>query len=78
MLRVSRTLGFVDNISYPGSEGLRYPDKIDFSKGNLHPMDLKNGVADSLIEILEPAREHFSKGNPKKMLEELNNLMIYK
>ena len=47
----------------------------DFSKGKLHPMDLKNAIADSLIDILKPARKHFSKGSPKKMLEELENLM---
>jgi len=38
-------------------------------------MDLKNSVADSLIEILAPARKHFSKGAPKKMLEELEKLL---
>ncbi|MDD5012130.1 MAG: tyrosine--tRNA ligase [Candidatus Nanoarchaeia archaeon] len=47
----------------------------DFANGKLHPMDLKNAVADSLIEILEPAREHFSKGAPKKMLDELDKLL---
>ena len=73
-LQIKRSAKFGGNVTYDSIEKL----KIDFSKGNLHPMDLKNGVADSLIEILEPAREHFSKGNPKKMLEELNNLMIYK
>jgi tyrosyl-tRNA synthetase len=30
-----------------------------YSKGKLHPLDLKNGVAEALIEILKPAREHF-------------------
>ncbi len=47
----------------------------DFASGKLHPTDLKNSVADSLIEILEPARNHFSKGAPKKALDELNNLL---
>jgi tyrosyl-tRNA synthetase len=50
--------------------------KKDFSQGELHPVDLKNAVAESLIEILKPARDHFSKGKPKKMLEELDKLLI--
>jgi len=48
----------------------------DFKEGKLHPVDLKNGVAEILIKILEPARKHFSKGKPKEMLEELEKLMI--
>jgi tyrosyl-tRNA synthetase len=47
----------------------------DFANGKLHPMDLKNAVTDSLIEILEPARDHFSKSAPKKMLDELDKLL---
>ncbi|GAH76213.1 unnamed protein product, partial [marine sediment metagenome] len=49
--------------------------KRDFSKGDLHPADLKEAVIESLIEILKPARKHFSKGKPKKMLDDLKNLM---
>ncbi len=29
-----------------------------YSEGKLHPMDLKNGVADAIAEILAPAREY--------------------
>ncbi|MEM3543475.1 MAG: tyrosine--tRNA ligase, partial [Candidatus Micrarchaeia archaeon] len=32
-----------------------------YSEGKLHPMDLKNSVAENLIEILEPVREYFKK-----------------
>jgi len=42
---------------------------------NLHPLDLKNAVAESLIRILEPARKHLSKRrirNIKELLKELN------
>jgi len=42
----------------------RYEDlKESYMKGELHPLDLKNGVAEALIEILKPVREHF-KRNP--------------
>lgn len=40
----------------------------------LHPDDLKNFVAEYLIELLKPAREHFSKREPKKMLNDLEEL----
>ncbi len=70
-LEVKREEKFGGNKSYNSYEKL----EDDFAKGKLHPMDLKNAVADSLIEILEPARRHFSKGAPKKMLEDLDKLL---
>ncbi len=33
----------------------------DYRKGKVHPLDLKNGVAAGLIDILEPVREEFRK-----------------
>lgn len=50
----------------------------DFSEKKLHPMDLKNAVAEKLIKILEPARKHFEQPKMKKMLEELEQLIITK
>ena len=41
----------------------------DYQTGQLHPLDLKNAVADWLIAKLEPARKHFSSGPAKKGLE---------
>lgn len=35
--------------------------KTAYVKGEVHPLDLKNGVAEALVEILEPVREHFRK-----------------
>ncbi|MEK9154768.1 MAG: tyrosine--tRNA ligase [Patescibacteria group bacterium] len=46
-----------------------------FKSGGLHPEDLKKFVAEYLIELLNPAREYFSKGEPKIMLEELEELI---
>jgi tyrosyl-tRNA synthetase len=48
----------------------------DFANGKLHPMDLKNSVAERLIEILEPARKHFSQPKIKKMKEEMERLIV--
>lgn len=47
-----------------------------YVKGEVHPLDLKNMVKDSLISILEPARKHFSSGAGLKHLNELKELMI--
>jgi len=32
-----------------------------YVKGKIHPLDLKNGVTEALVEILKPVREHFHK-----------------
>jgi len=71
-LEVKRDKKFGGNITYNSFEKF----EKDYSAGKVHPLDLKNAAAEALIEILEPARKHFSKGKPKKMLEELNDLII--
>jgi tyrosyl-tRNA synthetase len=37
-----------------------------YVKGQIHPLDLKNGIAEALVEILKPVREHF-KRNPEPL-----------
>ncbi len=71
-LNVERPEKFGGNKRYDSYEDL----ESDFSKGSLHPMDLKQAVGEALVELLEPAREHFSKGKPKKMLEEMEKLNV--
>ena len=39
-----------------------------YAAGDLHPMDLKTGASETLIQILEPVREYF-KRNPQKLDE---------
>jgi len=70
-LKVIRSDKFGGNIIYNSFDEL----KSDFAQGKLHPVDLKSAVAESLIEILKPARDHFSKGKPKKMLDDLDKLI---
>ncbi len=52
-------------------------DKLeqDFKEGKLHPFDLKNALSEWLIAFLEPARQHFSSGKPKELLEKMNELL---
>ncbi|MFC2154294.1 tyrosine--tRNA ligase [Candidatus Altiarchaeota archaeon] len=56
-LKVQRPEKFGGDVAYSSIEELL----SDYSEKKLHPADLKNGVADSLIEILNPVREALTK-----------------
>jgi tyrosyl-tRNA synthetase len=43
----------------------------DYKVGNIYPLDLKNNVASSLIEILEPIRDEFVKTEKKLLIEQI-------
>ncbi|MBS7624254.1 MAG: tyrosine--tRNA ligase [Candidatus Bathyarchaeia archaeon] len=48
----------------------KYGDLRDaYLRGEIHPLDLKNGVAEALIKILEPVREYFRRR--PKLLDEM-------
>ncbi len=49
--------------------------KKTFAKGELHPMDLKNAVAEFLIDLLKPIRDEFDKPEKKELLRELNSIV---
>jgi len=70
-MEVKREKKFGGNKKYESYSDL----EADFKEGSLHPVDLKNAVAEKLIEILKPAREHFSQGKAAEMLEELESLI---
>ncbi len=61
--------GDIEFNSYPELE------KAFLSK-SLHPLDLKIGVANKVIEILEPVRKHFETPAIQKMKGDLDDLMI--
>ena len=44
--------------------------KTAVSSGDIHPLDLKFGVADALAESLSPLMEHFEKNS--ELLEQVN------
>jgi tyrosyl-tRNA synthetase len=71
-LFVERLEKFGGNITYNSYKDL----EKDFREKKLHPMDLKNAVAEKIIEILEPARKHFEKPRVREMLEELESMII--
>jgi tyrosyl-tRNA synthetase len=53
------------------------PNEVDdaFASGKLHPADLKNGVADWLVETLAPAREAFASPEQQALLAEVDSLI---
>ncbi len=67
-LLIERPEKWGGNLEFRSYEDL---EKI-FAAKELHPMDLKNAVADALIELLEPVREYF-KEHPENlnMLKEI-------
>lgn len=71
-LEIKRPEKFGGNKTYSSYSDL----EKDFASGKLHPMDLKNAVAEKLIVILEPARKHFDQPKIKKMKEEMEKLII--
>ena len=71
-LEIKRPEKFGGDVTYTSYKEL----EKDFAEKKLHPMDLKNSVSKKLIQILEPAREHFEQPKVKKMLEELEQLII--
>ena len=47
-----------------------------FEQGDLHPLDLKNAVAEALITLLEPIRKRFEQPELKKLKEEMDKIEI--
>lgn len=69
-LEIKRDEKFGGDIIYTSYEDL----EEDYAEKKLHPMDLKNTVAEWLIEKLEPARKYFEDPKRKKALEEIERL----
>ncbi|MEA1993828.1 MAG: tyrosine--tRNA ligase [Euryarchaeota archaeon] len=62
---IRRPAKFGGNLSFWNYDELRNA----FREGELHPLDLKNAVAEQLIEILKPCRKHFE--DKKDIINEL-------
>ena len=69
-LDIERPEKYGGDLHYSSFEELQ----ADFESGELHPQDLKNGVAEHIADKLEPVREKF-KENPK-LLEPLEELEV--
>jgi len=71
-MKIERPAKFGGNTSFSGYGELENA----FVKGDLHPADLKQGTASCINELLEPVRKHFSKGRPKKLMEEVKGFGV--
>lgn len=58
--------GKTDSFTFGSAEEL----KMVYSKGKIHPLDLKNSVAEYINEIVKPIREHFERNRRAKELYE--------
>lgn len=52
--------------------------EADYISGKLFPSDLKPAVTAALNKILEPVRQHFASGEPKKLLEKVKSFKVTK
>ncbi len=68
---IKRPERYGGNISYYKMSQI----ESDYKSGKLFPLDLKNGLADWLIEKLEPARLHFENKNNRNALEKMRKLL---
>jgi tyrosyl-tRNA synthetase len=59
---IERPAKFGGNIDFQSFAEL----EVAYAEGKLHPMDLKNGVAAELGEILEPVRRYFANNKEAK------------
>ena len=62
VFKIERPTKFGGNIEFQNIQELENA----FTEGKLHPMDLKNGVASELAEILEPVRRYFENNEQAK------------
>ncbi len=64
-LTIKRPAKFGGEKKYSSFEEL----KSDYQKGKLHPLDLKNAIAEWLIIKLKPARDYFKRPRQRQALE---------
>ena len=69
-LTIERQKKYGGTIHFDNYEEL---EKI-YAHGELHPQDLKNGVAESLVETLAPVRKYFENPKHHQLLEELEKV----
>jgi tyrosyl-tRNA synthetase len=69
-LNIERPAKYGGDLTFQNFEELA----LTFSKGELHPLDLKNGVADAMVTLLKPVSEYFEK-KPDN-LEKMRNLRV--
>lgn len=61
---------------YGGNITIKSADELDerFLSGELYPLDLKNNVADILVDMLRPARERFDNEQGREIIEVIKSI----
>ncbi|PJD01404.1 tyrosine--tRNA ligase [Candidatus Micrarchaeota archaeon CG10_big_fil_rev_8_21_14_0_10_54_18] len=73
-LKIERPAKFGGDLEFKSYGAL---EKAFLSK-ELHPADLKKGVAAGVNELIEPVRKHFEKGRARGLLEEIESFKVTK
>ncbi len=68
--QIKRDEKFGGNLKFSNFEDLA----AKFASGDLHPVDLKNNVANVLVEILKPARDYFNTPERQALIEEIRSI----
>jgi tyrosyl-tRNA synthetase len=69
-LRVQRSPQNGGDVTYE-----TFPELRDaYTSGSLHPMDAKAALSERLIQLLQPARDHFARPEVHAMLDELDSV----
>ncbi len=63
-MKIERPKKYGGDVSFSSYEEL----ESAYASGQLHAMDLKNGTAEALVEVLTPARNYFDR-NPRSLAE---------
>lgn len=72
-MKIERKSQFGGDVEFNSYDEIR----LDFVKGNLHPMDLKIGVINELDRLIKPARDYFEKNKKaKELYSVVKNLKI--
>ncbi|MDO8660320.1 MAG: tyrosine--tRNA ligase [Candidatus Woesearchaeota archaeon] len=71
-LIIKRPIKFGGNLELQSYQEL----ETAFAQGNIHPMDLKNTVADELNLLLEPIRAKLSKGKAKELGDKVKSFTV--
>ncbi len=64
-MKIERPQRFGGDIEFFSYDELEAP----FKEGKIHPLDLKNAVAQNLDTMIKPIREHFEKGKAKELYD---------
>jgi tyrosyl-tRNA synthetase len=80
VMEICKYIVFREKKTFTIDRPAKYGGKVEFTSlkelayaygsGKLHPADLKNGVAEAIVEILEPVRRYFA--NNREAMECLN------